>query len=280
MLDLYRRNIRTNAAIVQVFDMTPDEFDAGYRDFLNRIVEKELGGSATKAPKSIVEIEKQFNAAPDSPSAIAAFADALFKAKRRRQARALAEQAIEKNPTEPLAAVVLAELELLGRDVDEAVVFLEAAFDEENPNARVLGLLAKIRLMQAQPAEAARLYELGRTRFQIDHAFLPQSGEWLKGLAAAYIQLGENVKLKGVLESIANLDGDNPVVRRKLAQIADDEGDVVQAGRWAKEALQIDVTDPETHRILAKLYDHEGRNEKATTERKIAETLEADSPEE
>lgn len=280
MLDLYRKNVRTNAAIVQVFDMTTDEFDAGYRDFLNRIVEKELGGSATEAPKSIAEIEKQFNAAPDSPSAIAAFADALFKAKRRRQARALAEQALEQNPTEPLAAVVLAELELLGRDVDEAVVFLEAAFDEEKPNDRVLGLLAKIRLMQAQPAEAARLYELGRTRFQIDQAFLPQSGEWLKGLAAAYIQLGENAKLKGVLESIANLDGDNPVVRRKLAQIADDEGHVVEAGRWAKEALQIDVTDPETHRILAKLYDHEGRNEKATTERKIAETLEADSPEE
>ncbi len=279
MLALYRKNVRTNDAIPQVFDMTADEFDAGYRDFLKRIIEEELGGSAIKAPQSITDIEKDFNAAPDDPTAMAAFADALFKAKRRRQARALAEQALEKNPREPLAAVVLAELELLGRDVDGAVVFLEAAFDEEQPNDRVLGLLAKLRLMQDQPEEAARLYELGRKEFKIDQAYLPQSGEWLKGLAAAYIQLGEDTKLKGVLESIANLDGDNPVVRRKLAQLADDKGNVVEAGRWAKEALHIDVTDPETHRILAKLHDHEGRSEKAATERQIAKQLEAQPPE-
>ncbi len=279
MLGLYRKNVRTNDAIPQVFDMTAEEFDEGYRDFLKRIVEEELGGSAIEAPKSIADLEKEFNADPENAATMAAFADALFQAKRRRQARELAEQALEKNPRESLAAVVLAELELLARDVDEAVAFLEAVFDEEKPNARVLGLLAKLRLLQAQPEEAARLYELGRTKFRIDQSWLPQSGEWLKGLAAAYIQLGENEKLKNVLESIANLDGDNPVVRRKLAQLADDKGNIVEAGRWAKEALQIDVTDPETHRILAKLHDHEGRNGKAAREREIAEKLEAESPE-
>ena len=279
MLDLYRKNVRTNDAIPQVFDKTAEEFDEGYREFLKRIVEEELGGSAIEASKSIADLEKEFNADPENAATMAAFADALFKAKRRRQARELAEQALEKNPREPLAAVVLAELELLARDVDEAVAFLEAAFDEQEPNARVLGLLAKLRLLQAQPEEAARLYELGRTKFKIDQSYLPQSGEWLKGLAAAYIQLGEDDKLKNVLESIANLDGDNPVVRRKLAQLADDKGNVVEAGRWAKEALQIDVTDPETHRILAKLHDHEGRTEKAAREREIAEMLEAESPE-
>ncbi|MFT4556446.1 MAG: tetratricopeptide (TPR) repeat protein [Porticoccaceae bacterium] len=279
MLDLYRKNVRTNDAIPQVFDKTAEEFDEGYREFLKRIVEEELGGSAIEASKSIADLEKEFNADPENAATMAAFADALFKAKRRRQARELAEQALEKNPREPLAAVVLAELELLARDVDEAVAFLEAAFDEQEPNARVLGLLAKLRLLQAQPEEAARLYELGRTKFEIDQSYLPQSGEWLKGLAAAYIQLGEDDKLKNVLESIANLDGDNPVVRRKLAQLADDKGNVVEAGRWAKEALQIDVTDPEMHRILAKLHDHEGRTEKAAREREIAEMLEAESPE-
>jgi len=279
MLDLYRKNVRTNDAIPQVFDMTAEEFDEGYRDFLKQIVEEELGGSAIEAPKSIADLEKEFNADPENAATMAAFADALFKAKRRRQARELAEQALEKNPREPLAAVVLAELELLARDVDEAVAFLEVAFDEEKPNARVLGLLAKLRLLQAQPEKAARLYELGRMKFKIDQSYLPQSGEWLQGLAAAYIQLGEDEKLTNVLESIANLDGDNPVVRRKLAQLADDKGNVLEAGRWAKEALQIDVTDPESHRILAKLHDHKGRTEKAAREREIAEMLEAESPE-
>ncbi|MDA0808460.1 MAG: tetratricopeptide repeat protein [Planctomycetota bacterium] len=277
MLDLYRKNVRTNDAIPLVFEISAEKFDEGYRDFLKRIVENELGGSVSQSPKSIADLEKEFNAEPDNPATMAAFAHALFKANRRRQARELAEQAFEKNPREPMAAVVLAELELLASDVDEAVAFLEAAFDEESPNADVLGLLAKLRLVQSQPEEAARLYELGRTKFKIDQSYLPQSGEWLKGLAAAYIQLKEDDKLKDVLESIASLDGDNPVVRRKLAQLADDKGNVVEAGRWAKEALHIDVTDPETHRILAKLHDHEGRPEKAAKEREIAENLENES---
>ena len=239
----------------------------------------ELGGSLSQSPKSIADLEKDFNADPEDPSAMAAFADALFKAKRRRQARELAEQALEKNPREPLAAVVLAELELLAQDVDEAVAFLETAFDENQPDARVLGLLARLRLMQGQPDEAARLYELGRVKFRIDQSYLPQSGEWLKGLAAAYIQLGENNKLKSVLEAIANLDGDNAVVRHKLARLAEDRGDVVEAGRWAREALHIDVTNPETHLILAKFHDHAGQPEKAAREREFAEQLEAESSE-
>ena len=278
MLDLYRNNVRTNDAIPQVFEMTAEEFDEGYRNFLKRIVKDELGGSAVEAPRSIADLEKEFNAAPNDPSAMAAFADALFKAKRRRQARALAEQALEKNPQEPLAAVVMAELEMLARDFDAAIAFLETAFEKEQPNARVLGLLAKLRLLKSEPAEAAKLYELGRKKFNIDQAYLPQSGEWLKGLAAAYIQLGEDEKLKNVLEAIAALDGDNPTVRQKLAQLADDEGDVAEASRWASEALQIDVTDPGTHRIMAKFHDHKGRSKLAEKERRIAEQLEAETP--
>lgn len=277
MLDLYSRNVRTNDAIPQVFDMTAEEFDEGYRTFLKRIVDDELGNATGHAPLSISDLEKRFNANPDDPSAIAAFAWALFQAKRRRQARELAERALEKNPREPAAAVVLAELELLAQDLDEAVAFLEVALDEEQPDAQVLGLLARLRLMQARPEEAARLYELGRRKFQIDQACLPQSNEWLKGLAAAYIQLGEDSRLKNVLESIAALDGDNAVVRQKLAQLADRNDDPVEAGHWAKEALKIDVTDPETHRILARSYDHLGHTKKASREREIAEHFQAES---
>lgn len=277
MLDLYRKNVRTNDAIPQVFGMTAEEFDEGYRSFLKRIVDDELGNAAGQGPASIAELEKEFNAHPDDPSAMAAFAQVLFQAKRRRQARELAERALEKNPREPAAAIVLAELELLAQDHDEAVAFLEAAMNEDQPDVSVLGLLARVRLMQARPAEAARLYELGRRKFQIDRACLPQSNEWLKGLAAAYIQLGEDSKLRNVLESIASLDGDNAVVRQKLAQLADRTEDPVEAGHWAKEALKIDVTDPETHRILARLYDHQGLGKKASREREIAEHFQAES---
>lgn len=274
MLEMYRNSVRTNDAIPKVFGVSVEVFDAGYRDFLNRIVKDELGGSATQAPKSIADLEKEFTADPGNPSKMAAFADGLLKAKRRRQARELAERALDENPREPLAAVVLAELELLAQDLEEASGYLEDALDEKSPNARVLGMLARLRLMQAQPAEAARLYELGRKKLNIDQSYLPETDDWLKGLAAAYVQLGETEKLRGVLEAIARLDGDNPVVRRKLAQLAVDRGDLESAGRWATEALQIDVMDPGTHRVLAKFHEENGEEEKAARERKIADSLE------
>lgn len=280
MLELYRQNVRTNDAIPKVFKMSVEEFDKGYREFLKRIVQDELGGSALQAPKTLAELEKDYDADTGNPAATAAFAHALFKVKRRKQAQELAEQALDENPDEPLAAVVMAELQMLARDFDDAAAYLEPAFDEDDPNPHVLGLLAKVRLLQAQPHEAARIYELGREHFKIDQAYLPQSGEWLKGLAVAYVQLGEDENLWDVLEAVANLDGDNPVVRRKLAQLAADRGDFVEAGRWAKEALYIDVTDPETHRILAQFHAHEGRDKKSARESEIADELEVEDEEE
>ncbi|MDA0283937.1 MAG: tetratricopeptide repeat protein, partial [Planctomycetota bacterium] len=94
MLELYRRNVRTNEAIPQVFEMSVEEFDSGYRDFLKRIVQDELSGSVVVAPKSIADLERDFNADPENPTTMAAFADALITAKRRRQARELAERAL------------------------------------------------------------------------------------------------------------------------------------------------------------------------------------------
>ena len=62
MLDLYRKNVRTNDAIPQVFGMTAEKFDEGYWSFLKRIVEDELGGSVSEAPRSIADLEKEFDA--------------------------------------------------------------------------------------------------------------------------------------------------------------------------------------------------------------------------
>ena len=118
MLEAYRKNVPTNAAIPKVFGVSVEEFEKGYREFLKKIVEEELGGSAVASPLSLPELEKAYEADDENPAKIAAFADGLFKARRRTQARELAEKARELNAKEPLAAVVLAELELLGRDLE------------------------------------------------------------------------------------------------------------------------------------------------------------------
>jgi tetratricopeptide (TPR) repeat protein len=276
LLDSYRRNVPTNTGIEQVFKVSVKEFEAGYHAFLKRIVEEELGGSAVEAPKSLADLEKYFNANPDDPSAMAGFAAAMLKVNRRRQARELAEAALEKNAREPLAAVVLAQLEMLAQDIDEAEEFLQTALDAEKPDRRVLGMLARVRLLQGEAADAARLYELGRDKLGIGKAYLPGTDEWLKGQAAAYVKLGETDKLQSVLESIARLDGDNAVVRKKLAQMAVERDDLEAAGKWAGQALYIDVMDADIHSVLAKVYESRGDKDRADRERRFAEQLKND----
>ncbi|MHC4875733.1 MAG: tetratricopeptide repeat protein [Planctomycetota bacterium] len=272
MLDCYRRNLSTNQAISKVFEMPPEEFDAGYRKFLQRLVD-DMSGVPVASPKSIADLEKEYEADRENPAAMAAYASALLQARRRKQARELAEQAIEKNPTEPLAAVVLAQLELVGRDFDGAAGYLEQALDREIPHAGVLGLLARVRLLQRRPQDAADLYELGRKKLNIGQHATPLSNEWLKGLAAAYLQLEDNERLEEILTLIAQLDADNISSRRKLAQLADERGDVDTAGKWAGEVIQIDVTDIDAHRLRAKFYDATGDDRRAQRERQFVEQL-------
>jgi Tfp pilus assembly protein PilF len=185
----------------------------------------------------------------------------------------LAEDALDINEKEPTAAVVLAELEILARDLDEAAFYLEGALDKEKPNRKVLGLLAKTRLMLGEFEVAAELYELGRDKLGIGKSFLPGTDEWLKGLAAAYVKLGRVEELQEVLEAVANLDGDNMLVRKKLAQLAIGSEDMKNAKKWASEALFIDVMDADIHDILAKVYKSEGNEKKAAREERVAKTI-------
>jgi cellulose synthase operon protein C len=273
LLAAYRSNIKTDDAIQQVFKMSADEFHAAYKKFIVTMLEKELAGTKLESPKTLAELEKAKEANPDNAAAIAAYAEGLLKAKRRQQARELAEDALDINDKEPTAAVVLAELEILGRDLDEAAFYLEGALDKEKPNRKVLGLLAKTRLMLGEFEVAAELYELGRDKLGIGKSFLPGTDEWLKGLAAAYVKLGRVEELQEVLEAVAHLEGDNMLVRKKLAQLAIGAEDFKSAKKWASQAIYIDVMDADIHEILAKVYKAEGDEKKAAREERVAKTI-------
>jgi tetratricopeptide (TPR) repeat protein len=275
MLEAYRKNTSTKVAIPQVFGVSVEEFEKGYRNFLKKIVEDELGGSALAAPLTLVELEKEYEADMEDAAKVAAFAAALLKVRRRAQAKELADRAIELNPKEPLAAVVLAQLQLLGRGLDDASDLLEAALDESKPNKQVLGLLAQVRLMQGNFKDAARLYELGREKLGIGKSWLPGSDQWMKGLAAAYVKLGETDKLRGILETVAQFEGDNLSVRKKLAQMALDRGDQNEAKKWAREGLFINVMDAEVHQILLGVYDEAGDEKRAAREKRVIAEIEA-----
>lgn len=274
MLDAYRRNVSTNDAIPEVFGVSVDEFEKGYHEFLNDIV-SEIGGSLSSTRKTLAELEKEHLADPQNTAGMAAYAKALLDARRIQPAEELASKALQLNPKEPLAAYVMAQLKLGGpdRDLDAAVDYLKPALNRIKPNRHVLGLLARVRLIQGRPEEAADLYELGREKLSIGKLYVPGTDEWLKGLAAAYVQLNEADRMREVLRTLARIDSDNVTVRKKLVQLALDRSDMKAAHKWAIEALHIDVTDAEIHTALAKVYEHQEKPMRAKREREFAELL-------
>lgn len=271
LLDAYRRNLSTDQAIVEVFGIDKAAFEDGYRKYLNAIV-AELQGSAPEPNRTFVEIEKAYRADPENPKRIGEYAYALLDAGRKSQARELALQAVEKNPSEPLAATVLAELELASRDLKGAAEYLVPALDKTQPNRHVLQLLANIRTVQRQYAEAEELFLLGRKTF-------PYQMDFVRGLAVVYLRGGQDEKLTPVLQTLADMDWDDVLVRKKLAELALKRQDDADAKEYATAALHIDVLDPQIHEFLGRAHAGLKEHDAAIREFQVALELNSDQPE-
>lgn len=247
MLECYRENLSTEAAIRRVFGIDKAEFEQGYRAFLDDIV-AELGTANDEAAEpSFPELERAYREDKEDAHKMAAYAYALLKARRRRQARELAEQAWEKNPQEPLAAVTLAELKILARDLDGAEKYLLAAFDKNKLHRKVLQMLAYVQFRNRDYEAAAESYKLGRQSY-------PRESRWTQGLAAVYARTDNVAELIPLLKLLAAGDPDDVVVRKKLAELAIARADFDEARVQARDALYIDVLDPEIHVLLGQAY--------------------------
>jgi tetratricopeptide (TPR) repeat protein len=271
LLTAYRNNLSTDQAIPKVFGVAKAVFEQGYRDYLGAIVAG-LRNRTFERPLTPVEAEKAYRASPDNTRVAARYAYELLKLNKRKDARKIALAALESNKAEPLAAVVMARLELRSEDAAAAIDWLEPALDRNDPHPRVLELLAELRFKQEDFAVAAELFELG-----VAHD--PDHIPWLKGLAAALRKSAEPEKLKPVLERLVIVDGDDAAPRRMLARMALDQEEFVEAVRYARLALHIDVLNIETHRILALGYAGLKQYTQAVDEWSVALQLKPDEPE-
>jgi len=262
LLVAYRNNLSTDQAIPKVFGVEKAVFERGYRDYLDAIVSG-LRTRIFEKPVTPVQAEKEYRAQPDDTRRAARYAYELLKQNKRKDARKIALEALERNKSEPLAAVVMARLELRSEDAPAAIDWLTPALDRNDPHPRVLELLAELRFKNDEFAIAAELFELG-----IEHD--PDHIPWLKGLAASLRKGGENEKLKPVLERLVIVDGDDAAPRRMLARMALDKKDFTEAVRYARLALQIDVLNVETHRMLALAYAGLKQYDQAVAEWSVA----------
>jgi tetratricopeptide (TPR) repeat protein len=242
LLDAFAGGMDTSAALQKVCQVSKEAFEKGYRAHLQEKVKNLTARPAVKR-LSFEELKAAHSKDPENAEVAGQLAERYLALGNRTEARKLADAALARMKGQPIASYVKAKLLKAGGEGDAAMALLEAAVDEKALEIKVLRLLGQMQFEAKKFAEAARTFELGRKEE-------PYENIWLKLLAKSYLQFGQTDKLIDVLKALAPTDADDLATRRELADLLLKAGRHAEAEKWAREALEIDVLDPEAQETL------------------------------
>ncbi|HEY1379614.1 MAG TPA: tetratricopeptide repeat protein [Gemmataceae bacterium] len=261
LLAAYRDEKDTAAAIRGVCGVELPTLEKGYKAYVREVAGKATGKPPEK-PLTLAQLQAAVEKDPDDADLSARLAEQYWKRRRARDARELVEKVLKEHPKHGLALFVKAQL-LLGAGEDEtAQKLLEEAAAADPPEPRVLKALGKLYYDAAQWDKAAAVYERGR-------AAEPFETGWLEDLARVAKQTGDAAKRIAVLSELAPTDADEFDQRRELAELLAAAGRWAECERWAKEALEIDVTDAKVKELYLKALTEQGKADAAERVRKV-----------
>ena len=246
LLAAYADNLYTPAALERCFKITPEELDKGFLVFVKQLVEK-LSSRREPAELDFAELERAQQADPKNADLLARLAYAYLTRRDFPTARKLAKEAQAQQAKHQLAAYVLARTYLVIGENELAVKLLEDNLDRDNPQENLLALLAAIKVKAKDFAAADELYGLG---LKAD----PNHPRWVKGAAQVAVLNDNQPRATEMLMKLAEQDADNFTLRKKLAQLALAAKNYEQAVHWSREAIYVNVMDPEVHVWLAKAW--------------------------
>lgn len=242
LLDAYRRNRTTDQAVPEVFGVEKADFEKGYREFLDKLVAS-LRQTESEPEIKPSQIEKAYEKNKDDPKAAADYARLMLFIRERDKARKIAGEVLKREPTQPVAALVMGALLLRDDKPDDAAKVLEPALNQERPNRHLLELFLRVRLRQKLADEALKLCDLGERHF-------PYNSDWWQGRAVAAKLTDDKAKRREALEKLIYLEADDPAPRKALSEMALVDGNFTDALKYAKLTLHIDVLDADVHRLL------------------------------
>ncbi|MBS0266951.1 MAG: tetratricopeptide repeat protein, partial [Planctomycetes bacterium] len=136
LLMAYCDNQSTEQAIPRVFGVSKAVFEQGYRDYVETII-SQIRKQKIELSLTPGAAEKEHQAHPDDPAVAARFARELLKIGKRKEARKIAQAALEANPGEPVANTVLALLELRAENAPAAIDWLKKGLNSADPHPGV-----------------------------------------------------------------------------------------------------------------------------------------------
>ncbi|MGF1578551.1 MAG: tetratricopeptide repeat protein [Gemmataceae bacterium] len=254
MLEAYAKTMDTGPAIEKVCGVKKSDFEKGYQVYLKKVA-KDLGADNSKKPPTFDELQAKYAKNSNDPDVAATLAERYYSFANRKRAKELSEEALKLKEGHSLGSYVKALMLLENKKDEEALKVLEAGFDPESPNLKVAKKLGMIYFKDKMKiTEAAEIFELGRKQEPFDLF-------WLGQLARCYRELGDDEKLLSVLEDYAPLNADDFESRKYLALLHLKAGDYSKAQRWAKESLEIDVTDQIAQAALLKALKEQNKDE-------------------
>jgi cellulose synthase operon protein C len=260
MLAAYRDGLSTAEMIQRVCKVDKETFEKGYRAYLDETIKPLQRGKPAAKPRTTAELKKAYE--KDNDVDAGAELALLLLRRDRVQARKLAEEVRERKKDHPKALYVLARLEHLAGNVNRERTLLEEALNKDDPEPLVLLALGKIYYDANEFDKAAQMFELGR---KVE----PFKPEWLKQLARVHAQKDDKAKLIAVLKDLVPTDADDLEQRLRLARLLLENGQAVEAEKYARQAMEIDVRGKEGQELLLKALEEQKKDAEADKLRRL-----------
>jgi tetratricopeptide (TPR) repeat protein len=263
LLAAFTRGLSAPEAIKEVCKVDRPQFEKGYKAYLGEVVRKVRGTKAPQKRRTIKELRAALEKDEDDVDANAELALRLVGTKRA-EARKLAEKALKKKQDHPKALYVLAMLARRAADTEQEKKYLEKALNRKGPEPLVLKALGKLYYDAGDFTNAAEMFELGRKADPFDR-------DWLLELARVYAQVKERDKQISVLEDLVPTDADDLDRRVRLARLLNEAGKYRSAEKYARQALEIDVTSKEARQALFESLKAQKKADELESVRKLLE---------
>jgi tetratricopeptide (TPR) repeat protein len=250
-------------AIKEVCKVDRADFEKGYKTYLGQVVKKLRGAKPVPKRRTIEELRAALKKDETDPDANAELALRLLNTKRA-EARKLAEKALEKKSDHPRALYVLAMLAKRAADTKQMKSLLDKAHNPKDPDALVVKQLGRLYYDAGDFSRAAELFEIGR---RLD----PYDREWLMELARVYPNTKDRDKQISVLVDLVPMDADDLDRRVTLARLLVETGKHKEAEKYARQALEIDVTSKEARELLFQALRVQKKTDELDKVRKLLE---------
>ncbi|PHR92735.1 MAG: hypothetical protein COA78_33270 [Blastopirellula sp.] len=266
MLKSYGNYLTTQQIIEQEFKTTQADIEKGYLEYLEKVV---AGINATESKTlDFVELTKAIEKNPEDADLLAQLAYAYLLRKANPVARKYANRALEVDEKQSLAIYVMARLYLSIGDQEKTLELLKQA-TEGKFEEHAVALLAGLKFKEKAYDEAEKLYAQGA-------AAQPENEKWQQALLRVYLASGNEEKMLEMLPKLAKKKHHDLLLRKKLADIYLQRQDWNNVVLWATEAIEIDITDIETHVMLAKAHEALKQWHEAGREYEVAMRLNPD----